>query len=151
MYGVNNKELCTIHAWPTGGAVGQTIKIQNEYYVSVIKNHSGSTMHLYDLNCGLVTKKKLSPRLHPRNFDVGEILNKKVSQEIVVAAHRGTGIYVKIIRYDLDNDRWRVLKKKHFKNVPKHKYEIKAKGKTNTVLIKNINTGKVYYKWKVGK
>ena len=99
----------------------------------------------------LVTKKKLSPRLHPRNFDVGEILNKKVSQEIVVAAHRGTGIYVKIMRYDLDNDRWRVLKKKHFKNVPKHKYEIKAKGKTNTVLIKNINTGKVYYKWKVGK
>jgi len=151
LYDTNNEKLCTIEAWSNGGAIGRIIRLQNEYYISVIKNRSGSTMHIYNLACELVTKKKLSPKLHPRRMDVGEIFNRKTSQEIVVAAHRGKGVCLKVIHYNPKTDTWRTLKRKYIINIPEEKYKIEVKRKTDTVLIKNKYTGKVYYKWVLAK
>ena len=71
-------------------------------------------------------------------------IGKKKTQEIAISTKRNGHIYVKIFRYNIKNDRWKLLRLKTFKGVPDN-YSIKATKKKN-LLIKNKNGNKLH-KW----
>ena len=144
--GNSGEDLCTINAWPTGGAVGYTLRLLDTYYIAVIKNRSGSTLHLYDLDCGIEKKKRLSKRkVHPREFVIRNFLGKAKSQEIAISSRRGSTAYAKIFRYNPNKDKWYKLKTKKFRPVPTG-YNLKKTKKGNIQFKKN---SKVLHRWKI--
>ena len=148
IYDKNDNFVCQIDAWSEGGAYARLMKVQSKYYYSVIKYKPGTTMHLYDTNCGLVSKKKLSPRMHPRRSAVQELLGKKRSQELVVSTRRDSAVYLKIFRYNHTKDKWRVLRYKTFHPVPAG-YTISANAKKEIKI--RDKGGNLLYTWKVNE
>ena len=143
----NGETHCTIRAFPKGGAIAKLVKLQETDYVSVVKNKSGSTIHIYDLNCQIVEKKRLSPKLHPRRMATANFAGNKVSDEIAVSARRNGGIHVKIYRYVVSTDTWKLKRYQRFGKVPA-RYILKVTTKNN-ILIKRKTDGKKLHKWKI--
>lgn len=153
IYDVDDQEMCSINAFSKGGAIGKAIKLQGKAYISVVKNKSGSTVHLYEPvyadECPLVDKKKLSPKLHPRRMATANFIGKASSQEVAVSARRGGGVHVKIYRYTVSSDKWKLVAYKRFKKVPT-RYILSATTKNN-IQIKRKTDGKVLYTWKLNE
>ncbi|MFA6027370.1 MAG: Ig-like domain-containing protein [Patescibacteria group bacterium] len=145
LYNSDNESLCQINAWHEGGAIGSQIKLNNNYYISVVKYLSGSTMHIYDLNCQLVNKKKLSPKLHPRKMAVADLLGNAATEEVVISAKRDGHVYVKIYRYNVSKNTWSLLMQKSFASVPDN-YSLSISNKK--IFIKN-GKDKTLHKWVV--
>ncbi|MFH1537127.1 MAG: hypothetical protein ABID45_04005, partial [Patescibacteria group bacterium] len=137
-------------AWPTGGSIPRLVKLQKKWYFSVVKNRYGTTTHIYKPidaeggQCELIEKKKLSPKLHPRKMATKNFIGNKKTQEIAISTKRNGHIYVKIFKYNVTQDRWKLLRLKVFADVPDN-YSIKATKKKN-LLVKD-NKGNVLYKW----
>lgn len=138
----DNQISCQPAAWPTGGSILRLVKLQNQYYIAVVKQQPGSTIHIYDIDCELVGKKKLSPKLHTRRLAVLDLLGDK-DEEIIVSARRGDKIYLKIFTYDPAGNKWSLLKRYVFSNVPK-KYLLEAENKT--IFLKNAKE-RILHKW----
>ncbi len=151
LFNNDNQEICSINAFSKGGALGRLIRIKNKPYISVVKNKPGSTIHLYKPiyadECELIEKKRLSPRLHPRRMATANFINKPKTEEVAVSARRGGGVHIKIYRYNITKDQWKLIKRKHFREVPS-RYTIQAID-DNTIIVKRKSTGKKLYTWKI--
>ena len=150
VYDNDDNILCQVQAWPTGGSIPRLVKLQKKWYFSVVKNRYGTTTHIYKPidaeggQCELIEKKKLSPKLHPRKMATKNFIGNKKTQEIAISTKRNGHIYVKIFKYNVTQDRWKLLRLKVFADVPDN-YSIKATKKKN-LLVKD-NKGNVLYKW----
>ncbi len=71
----------------------------------------------------------------------------KVSDEIAVSARRNGGIHVKIYRYVVSTDTWKLKRYQRFGKVPA-RYILKVTTKNN-ILIKRKTDGKKLHKWKI--
>lgn len=147
LYDTDEELHCTINAWDEGGAIGNFYRVQRRDYLSVIKNKTGTTIHIYDLNCNLIDKQKLSFKLHPRRMTIRNFAGKANSQEIGISARRGSTTYVKLLRYNKTENQWYVLGIKLFKPVPKG-YSI-SHNKNKNILIKKNN--KILFRWRIYK
>ncbi len=145
LYGNDNEELCSVQAWNEGGAVPFRVRFLDTNYIAVVKNKTGTTIHLYDLNCNIIEKKRLSPKLHPRNIVTRNFLGKTTSQEIGLTSRRGSTVYGKIFRYNPNKDKWYLLRQKTFRPVPTG-YNLKKTKKGNILLKKN---NKTLHKWEI--
>ncbi len=145
LYDNDNVELCSVRAWNEGGSVPFAVRFLDTTYVAVVKNKVGTTIHLYDLNCNIIEKKRLSPKLHPRNIVTRNFLGKTTSQEIGLTSRRGSTVYGKIFRYNPNKDKWYLLRQKTFRPVPTG-YNLK-KTKKGNILIKKNN--KTLHKWEI--
>ncbi len=145
LYDNDNEELCSVRAWNEGGSVPFAVRFLDTTYVAVVKNKVGTTIHLYDLNCNIIEKKRLSPKLHPRNIVTRNFLGKTTSQEIGLTSRRGSTVYGKIFRYNPNKDKWYLLRQKTFRPVPTG-YNLK-KTKKGNILIKKNN--KTLHKWEI--
>ncbi|MFA5995718.1 MAG: DUF2341 domain-containing protein [Patescibacteria group bacterium] len=143
-----NQIHCTINAWSKGGAIGQLVRLAGQDYIAVVKNRFGSTIHLYDLNCGMINKKRLSIRLHPRKMVIGNFIGQTNSQEMAVSSKYGVKVYIKILRYNLAKNEWYLLRQKSFRHITDNYFL--AKNKTGDILIKN-HRNKILRKWKIKK
>ncbi|MFA6027419.1 MAG: Ig-like domain-containing protein [Patescibacteria group bacterium] len=144
-YSADDEIICSINAFSTGGAIPRLVKLNGVYYISVVKYRSGSTMHIYNKDCEFMAKKKLSPKLHIRRIDIGNLKKNNHAQEIVVSARRDGHVSIKIYRYDLVYNRWHLLKRTMINNVPRG-YSLETEGKV--VQIRN-KYDKLLYTWKV--
>jgi len=119
--------------------------INGEGYVFVVKLKSGSTMQVYKLNGDLVTKKKLSPKLHWRRLATGTLNSDETTEEIVTSTKRGSTLYLKVFSFDPAQKKFSLVRHTAYKPMKSANYSVEVK--SNRVYIYKPN-GKKAFSWK---
>jgi hypothetical protein len=97
--GKNNEVIAEWQAFPKGGVVPKITTVSNTTYVLTIKNKPGTTLHVYETDGSIVVKRRLSPKVHRRRLDVGNLFGRASTDEIVTVSRRDHRAYVKVFSF----------------------------------------------------
>lgn len=86
-------------AFDTGGVIPRLVSINDIGYVFAVKRTPGSTMRIFKLSGKTVVKQRLSPNLHWRRFDIGDLDHLTSTTEVATGIKRAGSVHFKIFRY----------------------------------------------------
>lgn len=144
VYNTNDIKIAQWRAFRKGGVIPILNFINDTPYIFTVKRRSGSTMHVYDANGGVLKRKILSPHLHRRQIAIGKIDRDNTSEEIVVTAKRTGRVYFKIFSFNPTHTSFRLLKRAQYAHVMTNRYSITIKD--HTVVLRNQRG--ILFQWK---
>lgn len=130
-------------AFTQGGAVPRVAYGCNEdLYVTVTKKKAGRALKVFDGEGELLTKKRVSVKMRPRELAIGELNAKCKTIEIVNIAKRGKKkVSLKVLQYNENTNTLKFRKRKLYSRK-------KLKKKT---LVVSMKERKIYVKTKNGR
>ncbi|MFA6475696.1 MAG: integrin alpha, partial [Patescibacteria group bacterium] len=144
LYDSNGVLLKQWDAFDEGGVIARLVVIHDTTYVLAIKNKSGSSMHIYNTAGEVMKKIKLSPKLHWRKPAIRNLNSSIDTDEIVISAHRGSIVYLRVYSYNARHNDFRLLKQTSYHNIRKS-YRVEIKD-NNAIVVVN-GTGRNVFSW----
>lgn len=136
--------MASWEAFHVGGVLPRLAEIKNDIYVFAVKKRSGSSVRVYDTLGTLITSKRLSPKLHWRRMAVGNLNTTKNTEEVVVSSKRGSSIYLKAYSFNIEDNKFHLLKRSMYKYI-RRDYRLKIRNKKIIAIING--KGKEVYRW----
>lgn len=142
----------TIKTWTAftqGGALPRiAYGCGEDIYVMVTKNKAGRAIRVYSGEGELLTTKKVSVKMRPRELAIGELNQQCKTIEIINVAKRGKKkVSLKVLQYNEDTNTVKFHKRKIYsrKKLKKKKLVVSIKGRKVYVKTKN---GRQLLVWK---
>lgn len=109
VYDKNNNILAQWNAFSVGGVIPKLGLINDESYIFAIKQHSGTTLHIYSTTGKAILEKRLSAKLHRRQLIISNFNNDQTNDEIAVTTKHGSNLYCQIFGYQAKINKFTLL------------------------------------------